>query len=140
MTQRHFLDANILFTATISPDGASRGLTHLAAAGVCVSVTSSFALDEVRRNLRVKYPGFQKTLDGLMQQVTLVPEADKTRVTWAEQLLPPKDAPILAAAIAADTDALVTGDRRHFGALYRTTVHGVLVLPPRDALERILTG
>jgi hypothetical protein len=52
--------------------------------------------------------------------------------------LPPKDAPILAAAVHAGSDALVTGDRTHFGPLYGRSFKGVLVLSPAGALARLL--
>jgi predicted nucleic acid-binding protein len=47
-----------------------------------------------------------------------------------------KDLPILAAAIAASVDYLVTGDRKHFGLHYNTTVSGVRVLSPADFLTK----
>jgi len=47
--------------------------------------------------------------------------------------------PILAAALSANATVLVTGDRRHFGALFGKTLNRtVTVLPPREALERLL--
>jgi predicted nucleic acid-binding protein len=49
-----------------------------------------------------------------------------------------KDAPILAAAIDARCDWLVTGDRRDFGHLFGTEQRGVRVMPPSEALQRIL--
>lgn len=49
-----------------------------------------------------------------------------------------KAAPVMAAAVEADSDILVTGDRRDFGHLYGKTVEGVLVLNPVDALKHIL--
>lgn len=52
----------------------------------------------------------------------------------ATQGLPDKDAPILAAAVAAQADILVTGDRTHFGHLYGKVIGGLRVLTLRDAL------
>jgi predicted nucleic acid-binding protein len=45
-----------------------------------------------------------------------------------------KDRPILAAAIAASVDYLITGDKSHFGHLYGTRVSGVYVISPADFL------
>lgn len=45
-----------------------------------------------------------------------------------------KDEPILASAIAARVDYLVTGDSRDFGTLFGKAVAGVLVLRPREFL------
>jgi len=140
MPERLFLDANVLFTAAISPEGVSRSLFELAQAGVCVLLTSSFALDEALRNVHVKYPAQVQTLETLAGEVELVAEGGVALAEWAAGLLPTKDAPILAAAVATNADALVTGDRRHFGELFGKTFGGVIVLPPRQALERVVTG
>jgi predicted nucleic acid-binding protein len=136
--ERLFLDANVLFTATITPDGVSRTLFELARIDACFPLTSSFALDEARRNVRAKYPAHMQTLEALAEQIELVAEAEAALVAWAADLLPLKDAPILAAAVAARADVLVTGDRRHFGVLFEKTLDGVTILPPRQALEQVL--
>jgi hypothetical protein len=52
--------------------------------------------------------------------------------------LPPKDAPILAAAIASKADRLLTGDLKHFGHLYGRTFQGVLIVSPRLLSEEIV--
>ncbi len=48
-----------------------------------------------------------------------------------------KDRPVLAAAIRLRCDALITGDRTHFGHLYGKAVAGVLVLSPTEAVALI---
>lgn len=77
-------------------------------------------------------------MTAIATDIEVVPEADPTLVAWSAGRLPPKDAPILAAAIAAKAHVLVTGDRRHFGTHYGKSLKGVTILPPRDALERLL--
>jgi hypothetical protein len=52
--------------------------------------------------------------------------------------LPAKDRPVLAAAILDACDALVTGDRSHFGSLYGRTIHGVAIHSPRSLAEALL--
>jgi predicted nucleic acid-binding protein len=49
-----------------------------------------------------------------------------------------KDAPILAAAIDARCDWLVTGDRRDFGHLFGSNQRSVLVVSPSEALRRLI--
>jgi|FLYL01.1.fsa_nt_gi predicted nucleic acid-binding protein len=73
-----------------------------------------------------------------MRAVEQVPDAEAELVAWAQAHLPAKDAPVLAAAVASRADALVTGDRRHFGGFYGRTLEGVAVLGLREALERVL--
>jgi len=52
--------------------------------------------------------------------------------------LPPKDRPVLAAAIHQSCGALATGDRTHFGPLYGRTSHGVTIHSPRSLAETLL--
>ena len=135
--QRLFLDANVLFSAALSPTGTARALYALANAGQCELLTSAYAYSEARRNLELKSIASVGELTGLMH-VTREVAAPRSRVEFAARLLPDKDAPILAAAIAAEASALVTGDQRHFGPLYGRTLGGVVVLTPRQALEFVL--
>jgi predicted nucleic acid-binding protein len=44
--------------------------------------------------------------------------------------LPAKDKPILAAAIQAKANYLITGDIRHFGKYFSKTISGVTIYPP----------
>lgn len=138
--ERLFLDANVLFTAAISPDGASRALFTLAGSGMCALLGSRFAVDEAQRNVALKRPASSGDLAVLIVQILLVPEAEAGIVSWAGTLVPPKDAPILAAAVQCSADVLVTGDRRHFESLFGRELEGVVVLTPRSALERLLAG
>jgi hypothetical protein len=51
--------------------------------------------------------------------------------------IPEKDRPVLAAAIRLQCDALVTGDRTHFGVFFGKVIGGVKIYSPRllaDAL------
>lgn len=132
---RLFLDANVIFSAAITPDGVSRSLFDLASIGDCDLITSAFALDEARRNVGVKYPEASLQVESLLENVRLVPEAPASHVRLAERHVAVKDAPILAAAIDCGAEVLATGDGRHFGHLYGKIVDGVVVLPLRQTLE-----
>jgi predicted nucleic acid-binding protein len=134
-----FLDANVLFTAAYSPTGISRALIDLADAGICALSISAYALEEARRNLELKKPEKIPDLERLLRVLIIVPEPSPDKVQWAQGLpLPPKDAPVMAAAIACGADILVTGDHRDFGHLLGTEVRGVKVLAPREALKAVL--
>lgn len=136
-----FLDANVLFTAAYSPEGTGRALIDLAGAGCCSLFTSAFAVEEARRNLALKAAAKLPALESILPVVTIVSEPPPDRTKWAQGLpLPLKDAPIMAAAVVCAVDILITGDRRYFGHLYGTTVEGVRVLSPRQALQEVLTA
>jgi uncharacterized protein len=137
---RVFLDANVLFSAACRETGSVRIFFALAAAGACDLVTSGYAVDEARRNIRAKHPQRSPDLEMLLKRVELCPEPTPATVAWAgAQRLHAKDAPILAAAIDARCHILVTGDRSHFGALFGRRLRGTVVMLPIEAIE-LLAG
>jgi predicted nucleic acid-binding protein len=137
---RVFMDANVLFAASISSEGRSAALFELAQRGACELLTSAHAATEVRRNLEGRYPEALGRFEQLTLLVTIVREAPSPQVSWAtRQGLPDEDAPILAAAAAAAADVLVTGDRSHLGNLFGLTLERVRVLALADTLA-LLAG
>jgi hypothetical protein len=95
----------------------------------------------VRRNIQLKYPEKSEDLELLISGLIVKAEATAAIVAWAlEQSLPLEDAPILAAAIDARADLLVTGDRTHFGRLYGRSMQGTTVVTPADALAQIMAS
>lgn len=138
---RLFLDANVLFSAAHRETNSVRIFFVLAGAGVCDLVSSAYAVEEARRNILRKYPERASDLLALTATLSLCGEANRPTLAWAAQHgLPAKDVPILAAAVQAQADILVTGDRTDFGHLYRKTLRGVRILPPVAALETVLEG
>lgn len=129
--KRLFLDANVLFSAAYRKDAGVRRLWGLPETEL---VTSAYAVEEARRNLGA--PEQRADLEGLLGSVRVSnPLADPAGHPGIEASgLPEKDLPILRAAVAADATHLVTGDRRHFGALFGKKVAGVLVVRPADHL------
>ena len=119
-----FLDANVLFSAAYSPDARLRLFWQIPSATL---VTSLYAAAEARRNL--PKPDQRRRLELLLAVIRQVAEADPA-VLPADVLLPEKDRPILAAAIASGATHLITGDRAHFGVWYGQKIGSVTVLPP----------
>jgi predicted nucleic acid-binding protein len=137
--RRFFLDANAIFTAAHNPDGNGRALFRLAAEQKLELVSSRYALEEAARNIAVKFPECAAEFNSLIAGLPLVAEPSQAEIRLAAaRRLPDKDVPILAAAIASRASALVTGDRRDFGHLYETTIEGVGVLTPAEAVTKAL--
>ena len=136
MPVRIFLDANILFSAAKSA-GAVRRLLELLRGARHECWVDGFVLAEARRNLELKAPGSLPELDGLLPSLRVaairVPEPELDR----ELPLVEKDRPILAAAIHLHCEALVTGDRTHFGELYGRSIRGVTIHSPRSLAEEL---
>jgi hypothetical protein len=134
---RIFLDANILFSAA-KTDGAMRRLLRLLRAAGHECWADGYVLEEARRNLAAKAPGELGALEAIVAgiQTAAAHPADAGHGFPAQ--LPEKDRPVLAAAVRLGCEALVTGDRSHFGALYGKTVAGVAIHSPRSLAEALL--
>jgi len=137
---RVFLDANVLFSAALTKSGVARALFGVAEKrGDITLLTTGYAVEEARINLERKAPRALHDLRGLIASITVPEEPPMQLVQRLAPLVPdPRDAPILAGAVFAGADLLVTGNTRDFEALYGTRVHEVLVLRPRDALDLLL--
>ena len=134
---RIFLDANILFSAAKS-DGAVRRLLNLLAAAGHVCCADAYVIEEARRNLAVKGTGHLGDLEAVLRGVEVTSGHAAEPPSVRHLSLPEKDRPVLAAAIQLGCVALVTGDKTHFGRLYRSTIHGVTIHSPRSLAEDLL--
>ena len=119
-----FLDANVLFSAAYSPDARLRLFWQIPSTRL---VTSLYAAEEARRNL--PKPDQRRRLELLVTVIKQVAEANPA-ILPTDVLLPEKDRPILAAAMASGATHLITGDRAHFGVWYGKKIGSLTVLPP----------
>ena len=134
---RIFLDANVLFSAAKSDGATSRFLTLLGEAGHSCCV-DAYVIEEARRNLAAKAPDRVGELERFLSRMEVAQAQRNDASIEALLELPAKDRPVLAAAVALRREALVTGDRTHFGALYGRTIHGVAIHSPRSLAESLL--
>jgi len=113
---RVFLDASVLFAASYSKTGSSRALFREAIRGKIKIVVSPHVLMEAERNLAQKAPGALPALYELSDLVAaqVVEKPSMEELMHATTYIELKDAPIVAAAVKAEVDYLVTWDRRHF--------------------------
>ena len=123
-----YLDSNVVISACL--DEHSKFLKFWRLHNVEATV-SPYALAEIARNL--PHASQRSRFKSLLAKTRIVSDADNRLVPSYVRLVE-KDRPILAAAIAASLDCLVTGDKNHFAHLYGTTVSGVHILNPSDFL------
>jgi predicted nucleic acid-binding protein len=133
---RLFLDANILFSAAYS-DGAIRRLIGDIRGAGHILVADRYVIEEAIRNLAIHRPEAVAFLHEMTAVMTIVPVC-----RWSEGIpddisLPEKDLPVLASAITARCDILVTGDTRHFGAYFGRSVGGVTIRTPVDTAQAL---
>lgn len=135
---RVFLDANVLFSAAKS-DGAVRLMLRLLIERGHEVWVDAYVVAEARRNLLAKGPQAIEVFDALLRHLNLADGVPAGVDSPATDWLPQKDRPVLASAIALRCDALVTGDRTHFGPGYGRAHAGVTVHSPRSLAEQLLT-
>ncbi len=131
---RVFLDANVLFSAAYQEQAGLATLWKLR--GVHL-VTSLYAVQEAATNLNKE--DAQSRLRDLIEEVEIISDAlgidTRTLDELAEIVLPDKDRPILAGAVAAEADFLLTGDLRHFERYFGQVLCGVQILRPSEFLK-----
>ena len=134
---RIVLDTNILIGALITKGTPPDSLYQAWLKGEIELVTSTAQLAEVAAVLA--RPRLRRYLDA--DEAAAIVENLDTRAVVLDappdvNLSPdPKDNPILAAAIAAKVDLIVSGDKKHMLALGE--VEGIPIVTARDALDRL---
>ena len=116
MKARVFLDTSALLAALASPTGVSNMILTLAEARLITLVVSEQVLVEAERNLQEKLskaiPEYRRFLAACPLEKASTPSA--ADVAIAKEIIHPKDASILIAAMNGQVDYLVTLNRKHF--------------------------
>lgn len=111
-----FIDTSALIAGTLSPTGAAHEMLRLCEAGVVKAVMSRQVLVEADRNLSEKLPALLPDYHVFLKHLSplIVDDSSRLAIEQAGAIIHRNDAPILAAAIEADIDYLVTWNTRHF--------------------------
>lgn len=125
-----FLDANILFSAALGGEAFAL-LWALAQQKKVAFHSSTYCLMEARRNIENKRAQAITDFETKLADVQIVAHAETVDFPVA---LNAKDLPVLAAAVAAGLDVLLTGDIRHFGPLMNRSELPLRVMTVRDFL------
>ncbi|MGD0801906.1 MAG: hypothetical protein ABR906_11370 [Terracidiphilus sp.] len=123
-----FLDANVLISAAWKDGCEVAQIWQMEGLRL---VTSNYAMGEVQRNLHLVSQ--VERLRVLMRAVEIVSFETLPEIPEAI-MLPEKDRPILAGAVLAGADHLISGDKKHFGSLYGTIIRGVRITSPTELL------
>lgn len=117
MTERPlvFLDTSVWIAAILSDRGASHVIVERARRDEILVASAPDVFEEATRNLKAKYPGRLSAFVNAFELIHpyLFAPSKKT-VLHAATIVHLDDAPILAAAIEAKTEYLITLDRKHF--------------------------
>ena len=138
---RVFLDTNVLVSALYSADGPPGAILRLHVDERITIVVSQLVLDELIRAIRRKLPDTLPALRTFLVNAPpqVVPDpaaADLDRLGGAVN---PDDAPVLAAAVNAGADYLVSGDVAFLREARRLET-SVALVTPRELLGRLQSG
>ena len=111
-----FIDTNVLIAGVASVTGASATILDLCEAESIQMVISRQVLIEADRNFSSKLPGLVTQFRQFIRNLAplMVEDPPATAVERAAALTAQKDASILAAALEAKVDYLITLDKKHF--------------------------
>lgn len=134
-----FLDSSVVISAMLSSAGGSFRLFKESSEIRLRLVINQYVLAEVQAVLARKYPKHLDRLRALRVWTKLVvlENSPASLVRKYIHLVPPEDAPILAGAVQAKTDALITLDRKHFfNPTLRDAKLPFAILTPQDFFQR----
>jgi predicted nucleic acid-binding protein len=133
---RIFVDADVLFAGSASPNENSASLVLLRMAEITLieAIASKQVLTEAKRNLREKIPSALPAFELLVGRcLKEVPDPSTEEIRALTGLVDPTDAPILASAIREQCSYLATFNVRH----YQPGVKTVVVLKPGDLIQQV---
>ena len=138
---RVFLDTSVVFAAVLSPGGGARRLFHLAEAGLLTLIVGPNVLREcdevVRRKAPSSLPGLAQLLAAGRVQ-TCPPPSDKQVADARSYVEYKPDAHVLAEAISAGADWLVTHDKAHFLKVSAETQLPFKIGTPGDLIRSVV--
>jgi len=133
-----FLDSSVIIAAVLSPSGGSFRLFQEAKLNRIKIYISQFIFTEVITILQRKYPAKPSSFYELIREtpINFVKDPSPELITTLTNFINPDDAPILAAAIKAKPDFLITWDKKHF--LKKEVVSNVsfTICTPKEFLQK----
>ena len=111
---RVLIDTNVLFSAIYSQNGAPFQAFKKAVDSPYYCLICDYCLDELRRTFTRKFPHMVKTVDdfimAILPMVEVVPVPSDVHED-EDKIRDKNDRPILRAALNAEADILLTGDK-----------------------------
>jgi len=133
-----FFDSNVIISAILSSKGTPFQAIQKAGNGGCEMVVSELNLEEVIDNVLTKFPNKKKALDSFVEYLrytATIVSVPKMVVKAEAKIRDEDDRPILRAAIMADVDVIVTGDKDFL----ESGIEWPLIMSPAEFMSYNLT-
>jgi predicted nucleic acid-binding protein len=137
-----FIDSNVIISGLISDRGAPRVILDILSLELpfIVGVTGRYNIIEIERNLKRKVPRilpfYKKPFSKLNLIIVPIPSL-KEVIKYAGRIAD-KDIPVLVSAIKAETDFLITGDKKDFDRLKIKSSYPLKIVSPAEFIDVIL--
>jgi predicted nucleic acid-binding protein len=118
-TLKIFLDSNVILSGLLSDKGAPRVILDILCLGTpfLKGVTGEYNIMEIERNIQKRLPVildvYRSYIRKLQLEIVPLPSLKTVKLYFGK--IADKDAPVLASAVIAGVDYLVTGDKKDFG-------------------------
>ena len=109
-----FIDSNVLISAGLFPDSIPAAALIKALTPPNVAIVCDYSLDETHRVINRKFPGRTNDLELFLYRTLFTVQLISTPTNIIDEefkIRDIKDRPILRAAIKANADVLITGDK-----------------------------
>lgn len=134
-----FMDSNVFFSGLYSSIGPAGICLELFVNGKLRVVISQQVLEEVVRTIKEKLPealpSFMKLL--LNAPLIIVKDPSTREASSWSKIINNEDAGILASAITANSDYLVTGDKHFFASESIAEKSGLRIVTPAQLLKEL---
>jgi predicted nucleic acid-binding protein len=133
-----FLDSSVVIAACGSRNGASHAVIVMAEIGLFKAVISEQVVIECDRNINKKLPTALPILKQILNIINpeIVPDPSTTESSQWENIIEPKDAPILAAALSAKADRLLSLNTKDFTS-FVAVQSGLTIQTPSEFIQEI---
>jgi putative PIN family toxin of toxin-antitoxin system len=137
--QKHkvFLDTSVLIAGIASSRGAARAILQLAEIGLIEVFVSKQVIVEADRNIEDKLPEMLSEYRKFVKFLApvLIDDPHQKDIKKYLTVINPDDAPILAAAVKANVDFLITWDRKHFTSKKIHIHSNIKIVTPGEFLK-----
>ncbi|MDP2168602.1 MAG: PIN domain-containing protein [Thermodesulfovibrionales bacterium] len=142
MPLKVYLDTNVIISGLLSEEGPPRIILDILSLSLpeLKGVTGEFNMLELKANIKKKLPRLEKPFFDAAKKLNLeivgLPESEA--VSRLKEIIAFKDAPVLASALGAGCDYLITGDKHFRAEGVKKAGLKIKIVSPAEFVEEVL--